>query len=74
MAAIFESLDGTVGNEGHLGFRMPRPAAWITGPGVIQPNETPWEEEAVKYAFVDSLYALRGLIKGKGIKPVLIIG
>ena len=68
VAAIFESLDGTVGNEGHLGFRMPRPAAWITGPGVIQPNETPWEEEAVKYAFVDSLYALRGLIKGKGNK------
>lgn len=68
VAAIFESLDGTVGNEGHLGFRMPRPAAWITGPGVIQPNETPWEEEAVKYAFVDSLYALRDQVKGKGNK------
>lgn len=66
VAAIFESLDGTVGNEGHLGFRMPRPAAWITGPGVIQPNETPWEEEAVKYAFVDSLYALRSQVEGKG--------
>lgn len=66
VAAIFESLDGTVGNEGHLGFRMPRPAAWITGPGVIQPNETPWEEEKVKYAFVDSLYALRSQVVGKG--------
>lgn len=68
VAAIFESLDGTVGNEGHLGFRMPRPAAWITGPGVIQPNEIPWEEEAGKYAFVDSLYALRDQVKGKGNK------
>ena len=66
IAVIFESLDGTVGNEGHLGFRMPRPAAWITGPGVIQPNETPWEEEAGKYAFVDSLYALRDQVRGKG--------
>lgn len=68
VASIFESLDGTVGNEGHLGFRMPRPAAWITGPGVIQPNEIPWEEEAGKYAFVDSLYALRDQVKGKGNK------
>lgn len=68
VAAIFESLDGTVGNEGHVGFRMPRPAAWITGPGVIQPNETRWEEEACKYAFVDSLYALQEQIKGKGNK------
>lgn len=68
VAAIFESLDGTVGNEGHLGFRMPRPAAWITGPGVIQPNEIPWEEEAGKYAFIDSLYALRDQVRGKGNK------
>lgn len=68
VAAIFESLDGTVGNDGHLGFRMPRPASWITGPGVIQPNETLWEEEAGKYAFVDSLYALQDQIKGKGDK------
>lgn len=68
VATIFESLDGTAGNEGHLGFRMPRPASWITGPGVIQPNETLWEEEASKYAFVDSLYALRDQIKGKGNK------
>lgn len=68
VAAIFELLDGTVGSEGHLGFRMPRPAAWITGPGVIKPNENSWEEEAVKYAFVDTLYALRDQVKGKGNK------
>lgn len=65
-ASILAGLDGTVGEEGHLGFRMPRPAAWITGPGVIQPNENAWEEEAAKYAFVDSLYALRPEVRGKG--------
>lgn len=65
-AAIFESLDGTEGNEGHLGFQMPRPAAWITGPGVIKPNDKRWEEEAVNYAFVDTLHTLRNQIKGKG--------
>lgn len=66
VARIFSSVDGTVGNEGYSGFRMPRPAGWITGPGVIQPNETPWSQEAVRYSFVDSLYALRPLVNGAG--------
>lgn len=65
-AAILESLDGNIGNEGHLNFRMPRPASWITGPGVIRPNESDWADESTKYAFVDSLYALRESVKGKG--------
>lgn len=65
-ARIFASLDGTIGNEGHSGIRMPRPAAWITGPGVIQPNYNSWEEESVKYAFVDTLLMLQPQIKGKG--------
>ncbi len=66
IAQIFQSVDGTLGNEGYTGFRMPRPAGWITGPGVIQPNETPWQEERLRYAFVDSLYALRPMVKGAG--------
>lgn len=66
VAGIFESLDGTVGNDGFRGFKMPRPATWITGPGVINPNESSWEEEAGKYAFVDTLSMLRNQIQGKG--------
>lgn len=65
VARIFESVDGTVGNEGFRNFKMPRPAAWITGPGVINPNENSWQEESVKYAFVDSLSTLRDQISGK---------
>ena len=66
IARIFESVDGTVGNEGFRNFKMPRPAAWITGPGVINPNEKSWQEESIKYAFVDSLNILRDRISGKG--------
>lgn len=66
VARIFESLDGTIGNEGFRNFRMPRPAAWITGPGVINPNEKKWQEESRKYAFVDSLVLMRHKILGKG--------
>lgn len=66
IARIFESVDGTDGNEGFRNFRMPRPAAWITGPGVINPNEKSWQEESVRYAFVDSLENLRDNISGHG--------
>lgn len=63
-ARIFASVDGTVGSEGFRNFRMPRPAAWITGPGVINPNSNAWSEESSKYAFVDSLELLRGKVSG----------
>ena len=66
IASLFEALDGTTGSEGHLGFRMPRPTAWITGPGVIQPNENDWKSEQQRYAFVDSLLALCSRVEGKG--------
>lgn len=66
VAEIFQRVDGTEGNEGYTGFRMPRPAGWITGPGVIQPNETPWQQERAKYEFVDKLRALRPMVKGAG--------
>lgn len=66
VADIFESLDGTIGNDGFRNFKMPRPATWITGPGVINPNENNWEKESGKYAFVDTLSALRSQIQGKG--------
>lgn len=68
VARIFTSLDGTIGEDGHTGFRMPRPAAWITGPGVIKINEDSWEKESEQYAFVDSLLLLQKKVKGKGNK------
>ena len=66
IAEVFDSLDGTRGNDGFRDFKMPRPATWITGPGVITPNENDWEEESKMYAFVDTLSALRKHIEGKG--------
>ncbi|MGM9804665.1 MAG: malectin domain-containing carbohydrate-binding protein [Muribaculaceae bacterium] len=66
IAQIMETVDGTIGNEGYSGFKMPRPAGWITGPGVIQPNETPWQQEQLRYAFINELYALRPEVKGSG--------
>lgn len=66
VASIFASLDGTRGNDGFRDFRMPRPATWITGPGVINPNETDWAEESARYAFVDTLIQLRDTVHGTG--------
>lgn len=66
VASIFQQLDGTIGEDGHTGFKMPRPAAWITGPGVIQVNEKSWAEESANYDFVDKLIALQSKVKGVG--------
>ncbi len=60
VARILASVDGR---------RMPMPAAWNEGndgPGMIYPNEQPWETEKTKYAFVDELDDLRSRVRGKG--------
>jgi len=53
-AAIFEKLDS----------RLPQPAAWIEGPGGLDPDDRPWVEAKADYAFVDDLEALRPLVRG----------
>ena len=56
LAAIFTRLDG----------RLPRPATWVTGPGSIKPDESPWEKVRKEYTFIDELAALRPQIVGPG--------
>lgn len=53
-AAIFERLDS----------RLPQPAAWIDGPGGLDPDERPWDVARADYAFVDEIAALRPLVRG----------
>ena len=54
VAAIFERLDS----------RLPQPAAWIEGPGGLDPDDRPWSEAKADYAFVAELEALRPLVRG----------
>ena len=53
-AEIFERLDS----------RLPQPAAWIEGPGGLDPDDRPWAEAKADYGFVDELEALRPLVRG----------
>jgi len=53
---IFAELDG----------RLPRPAAWVRGPGGLRPDPRPWEEVAPQYEFVSWLEALAPKVKGQG--------
>jgi len=54
LAAIFTHLDGA----------MPRPVNWINGPGGLAPDDTPWEQVAPRYAFIDRMEQLQGKIRG----------
>jgi hypothetical protein len=49
---------------GKLDSRLPQPAAWIDGPGGLEPDDRPWAEAKADYAFVDELAALRPLVRG----------
>ena len=53
-ATIFEWLDS----------RLPQPAAWIDGPGGLDPDDRPWSVAQADYAFVDALGALRPRVRG----------
>ena len=53
-AALFEKLDS----------RLPQPAAWIEGPGGLDPDNRPWAEAKADYVFADGLEALRSLVRG----------
>ena len=53
-ATIFDRLD----------CRLPRPAAWIDGPGGLDPDDRPWSVAKADYAFVDALGALRPRVAG----------
>ena len=67
IAALFASLDGVVGSsESAEHARLPRPAAWVDGPGGLNPDPTPWEEARKRYAFVEVMEALRPRVEGAG--------
>jgi len=56
IAAIFTQIDG----------RLPRPAAWVRGPGGIRPDPRPWQEVRKQYAFVEQLARLAPRVRGAG--------
>jgi len=64
---IFESLDGGIYIPQNSDIaNLPRPSKWDTGPGGMREIEELWEEEQLKYAFVDTLESLRDKVQGKG--------
>ncbi len=66
LARLFARLDGG-GEPGRPELtRLPRPSNWISGPGGIVVDRTPWEEVAPRYAFVEEMAALRPKINGAG--------
>ena len=52
--------------RGALCGHLPRPADWVTGPGSLRPDPTPWDTVRQAYGFVDELAALRPRITGAG--------
>ena len=67
VAAIFESLDGTVGNEGHLGFRMPSSGSLDYCIRVLfNPMKRLGRKKRLNMHLSILYMPLRGLIKGKG--------
>ncbi|MFC1651290.1 malectin domain-containing carbohydrate-binding protein, partial [Candidatus Latescibacterota bacterium] len=51
---------------GELDGRMPRPSAWITGPGSMYDDERSWEEVRTEYEFVSVMEKFRPEIIGAG--------
>ena len=67
MAKLFASLDGqalTIGKKRRG--NLPRPAAWVSGPGGIKPDKRKWEQVKKEYSFVDEMATLRSQVKGPG--------
>lgn len=56
VAAIFTRLDG----------QLPRTTDWVSGPGCIRPDASPWAEARKAYGFVDELEAQRSKVNGAG--------
>jgi len=48
------------------GVNLPEPSAWLKGPGGVKVDPAPWSEVRRRYAFVDELAAMRGLVEGPG--------
>lgn len=48
------------------GLKMPKVTEWITGPGGILVNGSPWESARRQFGFVDRLAALRAQVRGAG--------
>ncbi len=55
-AALFARLDG----------ELPRPFAWVGGPGGLLPDARNWKEIRDDYSFVDEFEQLRQSVKGRG--------
>ena len=69
LAALFTRIDGGGPpniSQSTRGANLPRPSTWISGPGGIVVNDTPWEQEKVRYAFVDEMAKLRDKVQGAG--------
>jgi len=66
LAELFTKLDGGPFSTRAKITKLPRPAAWIGGPGGISVNNNSWDKEKEKYAFVDEMSALRPKIVGSG--------
>ena len=66
LANILIELDGGEYSPRKKETNLPRPSDWIGGPGGIKVNRIPWEEEKVKYNFVDEMAMFRGDINGAG--------
>jgi len=48
------------------GVNLPQPAVWKKGPGGIKIETAPWSAIRPRYAFVDELGRIRGLVVGAG--------
>ena len=56
ISQLFQRIDG----------RLPRPAAWVNGPGGFAPDTRAWDEVSGEYAFVGELESIRPLVRGAG--------
>ncbi|MFC1551857.1 malectin domain-containing carbohydrate-binding protein [Candidatus Latescibacterota bacterium] len=56
ISKLFADLDG----------RMPRPSAWIAGPGSLYPDERSWEYVSAEYDFTSEMEQFRSQVTGAG--------